>query len=107
MKNMDKIDYNEVINRIGYFRNKANLSMRETSGRLGMNPQFMKTIESKQIELKVKTLLDFCDIVDISVQDFFYLGKEFSKEDKNMLEMFNSLSSDNKRTIVELMKKLK
>ncbi len=104
---MDKIDYDEVINRVGYFRSKANLSMREASGRLGMNPQFMKTIESKQIELKVKTLLDFCDIVDISVQDFFYLGKEYNKDDKYMLDMFNALSSDSKRTIVDLMKKLK
>lgn len=104
---MDKIDYDEVINRIGYFRNKANLSMRDASGRLGMNPQFMKTIESKQIELKVKTLLDFCDIVDITVQDFFYLGKEYNKDDKYMLDMFNSLSADSKRTIVDLMKKLK
>ena len=104
---MDKIDYDEVINRIGYFRNKANLSMRDTSGRLGMNPQFMKTIESKQVELKVKTLLDFCDIVDITVQDFFYLGKEYNKDDKNMLDMFNSLSADSKHTIVDLMKKLK
>ena len=104
---MVKIDYDEVINRIGYFRNKANLSMREMSGRLGMNPQFMKTIESKQIELKVKTLLDFCDIVDINVQDFFYLGKEYSKDDKYMLDMFNSLSADNKRIIVDLMKKLR
>ena len=93
---MDKIDYDEVINRIGYFRNKANLSMRDTSGRLG-----------KQIELKVKTLLDFCDIVDITVQDFFYLGKEYNKDDKYMLDMFNSLSADSKRTIVDLMKKLK
>ena len=104
---MFKIDYNEVINRIGYFRNKANLSMRDTSCRLGMNPQFMKTIESKQIELKVKTLLDFCDVVDISVQDFFYLGKEYNKDDKFMLDMFNSLSADSKRVIVDLMKKLK
>ena len=104
---MDKIDYDEIINRVGYFRNKANLSMRETSGRLGMNPQFMKTIENKKIELKVKTLLDFCDLVDISMQDFFYLGKEYNKDDKFMLGLFNELSGDNKKMIVDLMKRLK
>lgn len=103
---MSKIDYNEIINRFGYFRNKANLSMRELSGRLGMNAQFVKTIESKQVELKVKTLLDFCEIVGIDIQDFFYLGKEFNSEDKNMLEMFKALSSDNKKIIIDLMKKL-
>ncbi|MDY4593296.1 MAG: helix-turn-helix transcriptional regulator [Eubacteriales bacterium] len=104
---MTKITYDEVINRIGYFRTKANLSLRETSARLGYNPQFMKTIENKSIELKVKTLLDFCDIVDITPQDFFYLGEHYNKEDKNVLELFNALSADNKQTIIELMKKLK
>ncbi|MGN0789437.1 MAG: hypothetical protein ACI4MY_05815, partial [Christensenellales bacterium] len=69
--------------------------------------QFMKTIENKSIELKVKTLLDFCDIVDITPQDFFYLGEHYNKEDKNVLELFNALSDDNKQTIIELMKKLK
>ena len=104
---MTKITYDEVINRIGYFRTKANLSLRETSARLGYNPQFMKTIENKSIELKVKTLLDFCDIVDITPQDFFYLGEHYNKEDKNVLELFNALSAYNKQTIIELMKKLK
>ena len=104
---MKTLDYNEVINRIGYFRTKANLSLRETSVRLGYNPQFMKTIENKSIELKVKTLLDFCDVVDITPQDFFYMGTEFNKEDKNVLEMYNALSPDSKQTIIDLMKKLK
>ena len=55
---MKKISYDDIINRIGYFRTKANLSMREMSLQLGYNPQFISTIENKTIELKVKTLLD-------------------------------------------------
>lgn len=104
---MRKITYEEIINRIGFFRNKANLSLRETSLRLGYNPQFMKTIENKSIELKVKTLLDFCELVEITPQDFFYLGDQYNKEDKNLLELYHNLSSDNKQTILDLMKKLK
>ena len=104
---MKKMTYHDIIQRIGYFRTKANLSMRETSQRLGYNPQFMKTIENESIELKVKTLLDFCKIVDITPQDFFYLGENYNKEDKNMLELYNNLSKENKQTIIELMKKLK
>ena len=102
-----KIDYNDIIHRIGYFRTKANLSARETSLRLGYSEQFMKRIENKSVELKVKTLLDFCEIVDITPQDFFYLGEHYNKEDKNVLEMYNALSSENKQTILDLMKKLK
>lgn len=102
-----KIDYDEIIKRIGYFRTKANLSMREASMRLGYNPQFMSTIENKSIELKVKTLLDFCEMVDITPQDFFYLGTQFNEEDKNELALYNSLSADDKQMILDLMKRLK
>ncbi len=104
---MNKIDYDEIIERIGFFRTKANLSLRETSMRLGYNPQFMKTIENKSIELKMRTFLEFCDIVDITPQDFFMLGKNYNKEDKYVLELFGELSSENKKTIIDLMKKLK
>lgn len=100
-----KIDYNDVIHRIGYFRTKANLSARETSFRLGYSEQFIKRIENKSVELKVSTLLDFLDIVDITAQDFFYTDN--NNEDKNVLELYNSLSSDNKQIILDLMKKLK
>ena len=102
-----KIDYNEVINRIGFFRTKANLSARETSLRLGYSEQFMKRIENKSVELKVSTLLDFFDIVDITPQDFFYMGEHYNKEDKNVLDLYNNLSQDGKQTILDLMKKLK
>lgn len=104
---MGKITYDDVVTRIGYFRNKTNLSMRETSLQLGYNPQFMSTIENKTIELKVKTLLEFCDLVDITPQDFFYMGEHFNKEDKDVLDLYNNLTSDNKQTILDLMKKLK
>ncbi len=102
-----KVDYNEVVNRMGYFRTQANLSMREMSFRLGYTEQFIKRIENKSVELKVKTLLDFCDIVGITIQDFFYLGESYNKEDKNLLELYGSLSADNKQIILDLMKKLK
>ena len=102
-----KIDYNDIIYRIGYFRTKANLSARETSLRLGYSEQFMKRIENKSVELKVSTLLEFFDIVEITPQDFFYLGDHYNKEDKNVLELYNNLSQDGKQTILDLMKKLK
>ncbi len=102
-----KIDYNEVINRIGYFRTRANLSARETSLRLGYSEQFMKRIENKSVELKVSTLLDFFDIIDITPQDFFYMGDHYNKEDKNVLDLYSNLSADGKQTIIDLMKKLK
>ena len=104
---MNNLTYDDVIHRLGHFRNKANLSLRETRMRLGYNPQFMKTIENKSIELKVRTLLDFCELVDITPFEFFYLGKEFNKEDREVLNLYYNLNNENKKTILELMKKLK
>lgn len=99
--------YEDILNRMGFFMDKANLSARQTSLRLGYSEQFMKRIFNKGVELKVSTFLDFLELVDITPQDFFYLGKNFNRENRNILEMFNSLSTDNQQTIIDLMKKLK
>jgi hypothetical protein len=104
---MKEIDYDDVINRMGFFKDRANLSARAVSYSLGYSEQFMKRIESKSVELKVSTLLDFFDVVGITAQDFFYLGKQYSAYDKNLLELFSNLSTENKNIIVDLMKKLK
>ena len=102
-----KIDYDDIIHKIVYFRTKANLSARETNLRLGYSEQFMKRIENKCVELKLSTLLEFFDIVDITPQDFFYMGEHYNKEDKNVLDLYNNLSQDGKQTILDLMKKSK
>lgn len=104
---MKKIDYDEIIARIGFFRNKANLSARETSFRLDKGELYVTRIENKQVELKVSTLLNLIDVFGISVEDFFYLGKNYNEEDKNLLALYKSLSSDNKQFAIDFMKKLK
>lgn len=104
MKNMD---YDEIIARIGFFRNKANLSARETSFRLDKGELYVTRIENKQVELKVSTLLNLIDVFGISVEDFFYLGKNYNEEDKNLLALYKSLSNENKQFAIDFMKKLK
>lgn len=104
---MNKIDYDEVVRRLGHFRGRNNLSMRDASSGVGRNPQFFKTIENKSIQLKVSTLLEFCSLIGIEPFEFFYIGKEYNKDDKYFFELFNSLSKENKQVIIDLMKKLK
>lgn len=102
---MNKTSYDDIINKMGYFRTKASLSLRETSIRLGYNPQFMKTIENRSIELKLKTFLDFCEVVNVTPDKFFQ--SNYSLEDEKILNMYNSLSLENKNLIISLMKNLK
>lgn len=103
---MKNLNYDDIINRIGFFRNKANLSARETSQRLGYNPQFIKTIENKSVELKVSTLLDFCDVVGITIYDFFYLGNKYNNEFKSILEDYSKLNDEQKTIISQLIKNM-
>lgn len=103
----NKINYDEVIKKFRYFRTRANLSARKTSLILGYSEQFIRRIENKSVELKVSTLLDFMDVVNITPQDFFYTGNQYNKDIKIVLELYNNLSEDSKQAIVDLMKKLK
>lgn len=104
---MKNISYDEIIRRMSYFRAMANLSAREASQRLGYNPSFMKTIENKTVELKVKTLLDFCDMVGISVYDFFYIGDNYNIKNKEILDLILSLSDEQRKIILDLIKTMK
>ena len=101
------IDYDEILARIGYFRNKANLSARETSFRLDKGELYLTRIENNQVELKVSTLLKLMDIFGITVQDFFYLGKDYNEDDKNILDLYSNLSKENKQFVIDFIKKLK
>lgn len=51
------MEIKEILRRIGYVRNKANLSARELSLRMGMSPQYVAQLESGRIVLTVEKLL--------------------------------------------------
>lgn len=96
----------DLVLRISYFRNKQNLSSRELSLRIGKNEGYISKLESYDFNLTTKILLDILEALNVSVEDFFCLGEEYTAESKNILKLFNNLSSSNKQTIIDLMKKL-
>ena len=103
---MKNLTYNDILLRLGYFRNKAKMSGREVSHQLGYNAQYIKRVENNQLPLRMETWLEFCEIVAVTPQEFIYLGREFSEDDKTFFELFSKLSTENKHILVELMKKL-
>ncbi len=105
-KEVEKL-YKEILFKIGYYRNKNNLSARDTSLRLGYSDSFVNRIERQAVELKVSTLLKFLELVEITPLEFFYPNAENFKQDKELLETIKSLSPEDKATILDLAKKLK
>lgn len=102
-----KMSYDDIIFRIGYFRNKNNLSARETSLQLGYSDSFVNRIERKSVELKVSTLLQFMDICNITPEEFFYYKPENYEKDKELLQIIKSLSNENKDALMDIARRLK
>lgn len=104
---MSKLTYKDIIHRIGYFRNKKNLSARETSLQLGFSDSFINRIERETVELKVSTLLEFMEVAETTPMEFFYPKPENYQKDKELIDLVLTLSAENKETLIDLAKKLR
>ena len=103
----NKLTYNDILLRISEYRNKNNLSARETSLQLGFSDSFINRIERNSVELKVSTLLSFLDLTNTSLEEFFYSNPENYFVDKEILSKIKNLSPDNRKLVIDLIDKLK
>ena len=99
--------YDDVIFRIGYYRNKNNLSVRDLSLQLDYGTSQVHRIERKKVELKVSTLLKFMELVGITPLEFFYPDLESYKYDIELIKILSNLSSEDKQMLIALAKKIK
>lgn len=95
----------EIISRIGYVRNTANLSAREVSLRMGMSPQYVAQIESGRISLTVEKLLMILEICNFPIERFFSSDIASYQVDTELADLINSLPVDKKKNIIEFIKK--
>jgi len=96
----------EIVERISYFRLQKNISARELSQRIGKHETYINKLECKDFNLPTKMLLEIIDALEISVEDFFCLGKDYTEDGKTLLIGFNKLNNTNKQTILDLVNKL-
>lgn len=99
------MDIKEILSRIGYVRNQANLSARELSGRMGMSPQYVAQIESGRIVLTVEKLLLILKICNFSIERFFSDDIIHYETDIQLQSLIKSLPVDKKKNIIEFIKK--
>ena len=88
------MEIKEILTRIGYVRNKANLSAREVSQRMGKSPQYVAQLESGRIVLTVEKLLQILDICDFPIERFLDTNltqKDISKFIENITEVADRL----------------
>lgn len=94
----------EILTRIGYARNEANLSAREVSLRMGMSPQYVAQLESGRIVLTVEKLLQILEICNFSVERFFDKNPNDYEKDRELLDLITALPSERKKYLIEFLK---
>ena len=99
------MEIKEILSRIGYVRNKANLSAREVSLRMGMSPQYVAQLESGRIVLTVEKLLLILEICDFPIERFFSFNIADYHIDNELKGLLESLPTNKKKNIIDFIKK--
>ena len=96
-----------LINRLGYIRNRAKLSARELSQRLGFSIAYIAKFENGDFNIPSEVLLDAIEICGSTPQEFFCEDISKYEEHKDLLKNYEKLTQEGKDTIKDLMSKLK
>ena len=99
------MEIKEILARIGYVRNQANLSAREVSLRMGMSPQYVAQVESGRIVLTVEKLLQILEICQFPIERFFSSNIVDYQIDNQLKNLIEALPADKKQHMVALLKK--
>lgn len=94
----------EVLFRLGYVRNSANLSARELSLRLGMSPQYVAQVERGRIVLTVEKLLQILEICNFPIKRFFSPNIEDYYVDSELESLIQSMPANKKKNLIEFIK---
>lgn len=98
------MEIKEILSRIGYVRNKANLSAREVSLRMGMSPQYVAQLESGRIVLTMEKLLLILEICEFPIERFFSNNIAEYNVDTELKSLIEALPIDKKKNIIEFIK---
>lgn len=101
-------DYKKyLINKVGYFRNKAGLSARALSLMVGKSTSYISKFEMGEINLPSELLFDIISACGVTLEEFFYENEQDYEKNKLLFQKFKKLSDENKDLIMRLMDNLK
>lgn len=98
------MEIKEVLSRLGYVRNLANLSAREVSLRIGMSPQYVAQLESGRIVLTVEKLFQILEVCNFPVERFFSPNIRDYNVDNELVNLIQSMKSDKKKSLIDFIK---
>lgn len=94
----------EIIERIGYFRNKAGLTQRALSIDIDMNVGYINRLECKKDFLpSVEVLIRIIEACGVTEEEFFYEKVGSYEEDKTILKKIQGLSQEKRTALLTLL----
>lgn len=93
-----------IIQRISYFRKKANLSQKQLSIDIGMNIGYINRLESKKDFLpSLEVLEKIINVCNITPEYFFYFDYKSYEEDEKVINMLKKLDSNKREALLRLL----
>lgn len=99
------MELKDIIERIGYFRNKANLSARELSLRIGKHDGYINKLESNDFNLPTSMLLEILSALNVSPEEFFAENYTDYKQNKEIMQLLNKMPLDKKANLIAFLNK--
>lgn len=96
-----------LIDRLGYLRNRANLSARELSQRIDKSIAYLAKFENGDFSIPTEVLLDAIENCNSTPEEFFWEDIAKYNEQKELLVKFDKLSPESKATIKNLIDNMK
>ena len=96
-----------LIDRLGYFRNKANLSARELSLQLDKSIAYIAKFENGDFSIPTEVLINAIEICGGKIEEFFWEDIRKYNEQKELINNYEKLSNESKETIKNLIRNLK
>lgn len=98
------MDKNEIVDRIGYFRNRAKLSQKALSIDIDMNIGYVNRLESKRDFLpSLDVLMKIIEACGTTPEEFFYGDLQNYENDRKLLEKIKPLSKERKDALLVLL----
>lgn len=101
------MDLNELVQRIGYFRNKINLSARKLSLRIGKSETYINQVECRNFTVSLPVLFEIIEALEITCAEFYSDNYVAYKQDKEILDTLNALPAERKNSFLDLIKNTK
>lgn len=95
------MEMKDIIQRIGIFRNKYNLSAWELSLRINKHDGYINKLESKDFNLPKSVLLEIIDAIGVTPEEFFSKNYQTYEIDYKLLKTLQKLPVDKRKNLID------